>query len=165
MPQEQAGETAQRSNFYQAQGVRCSQSVTRGTAAGLTVAVEADDEGAGGFVAGGAIAAGSFAGDIADVAGFEKMWLALAAELDGAFEDVDHLDAGVAFGVEAGAVIAGEELGEAGAECRLRGRGCRSSRRCSRDRASRWGGGRVRDGAGCGRRCGRRTRRTRRGPC
>ena len=44
------------------------------------------------------------------------MWLAFAAELDGALEDVDHLDAGVAVRMEAGAVLAGEELGEAGAK-------------------------------------------------
>ena len=48
--------------------------------------------------------------------GFEEVWLAFATELDGAAEDIDHLDAGVALRVQAGAVLTGEEFCEAGAE-------------------------------------------------
>src|ERR1700761_3396107 len=85
-------------------------------ATGFGVAVEADDESAGGLMAGCAVAAGRVAGDVTGVAGFEEVRLALAAKLDGAFEDVDHLDAGIAVGVEAGVVLAGKEIGEAGGE-------------------------------------------------
>src|SRR5579875_2485680 len=84
--------------------------------AGLGLAVEGDDEGAGGFVAVAAIGARGFAGDVADIAWAEDVGLAFPVELDGTVEDVNHLDAGVAVGVEGGALVASEELGEAGAK-------------------------------------------------